>query len=93
MALSDHARRYLTHAMKSSFAGDEIADVVDAGSGTLSTPTKDRIKVLFANRTVGTDFAASVDAGTALTGREKEFLGTVLTNREVADEIADVLAT
>lgn len=95
MALSTFARRCLWQAVKSVPIGDEIADVIDAGSGTLGREARERIGLLV-NQNAGIGhadgIADAIDAGEALDGAEQAALGVGLANRVVAQEIATALA-
>ena len=93
MALSNHARRALKFALRDDATGNEVADVIDAGSGTLTDAARRRLISAFTNRAAATDFADSVDAGTALTSGIQGRLGFVVCDRGVAQEIADELAS
>ena len=93
MALSNHTRIALKYALKSSDIGDEVADVIDAGSGTLSAAARERMEVLVADRIVGDSICDKIDAGSALSGREQDYLGIMLTNRVAATEIATELSS
>ena len=92
MPLSTHARRALSHALKSYAIGDEIADVIDAGSGTLSVAAKERMQTLLTDPVAGTAMCTAIDVGTAITGPHQAKLGIMLCNRVVAQEIATALA-
>lgn len=92
MALSQQARRVLSFGMESMPVGKEIADVIDAGSGSLSTYAKNHLRSQLRNPTAATEIAASINAGTALTGRNQDLLGQAICNRVVAQEIAAALA-
>ena len=92
MALSQLTRNRLHLGLASRTAGDDVADVVDAGSGTLTAHTRDRLNLGAVSRLVGGGIADAVDAGTALTSRESTALSTILASRTAGQEIADVLS-
>jgi hypothetical protein len=95
MALSTLARRTLSHAVQSAVIGDEIADIIDAGSGTLSTLARTKIGLLVGqNAGIGLadGIADAIDAGAALEAAEQAALGVGLANRVVAQEIATALS-
>ena len=92
MALSTLARRTLKQALADNAVGKEIADVIDAGSGTLSTAAKNRLIAVIGDRTTAGAIATAINAGTAITGPQQAELGVALGNRVVAQEIATALA-
>ena len=92
MALSVYARRALVYALKSTDIGDEIADVIDNGSGTLSVYARRRLASACANEFTADAIADNIDAGTALDDREKSVLAAALMNRVAAGEIITELA-
>lgn len=71
--------------------GDEIADMIDAGSGTLSQRAKDGIQLAIGNRGQADSIISKIESAAALTGDEQAKLGIALGNRTVAQEIATVL--
>lgn len=93
MALSVYARRTLAHALTSYSIADEIADVIDAGSGTLSQAAKDRLSFLLGDRDAAKALAISIDAGTTITDANENRLGFLLCDRLPASEIAKSLGT
>ena len=72
--------------------GKEIADVIDAGSGTLSTSAKNHLKFAMCDAVNAAAIATAINAGTAITGPQQAELGVALGNRVVAQEIATALA-
>ena len=92
MPLSEAARRHLTYRLKSTAIGDEIADVIDAGSGTLSAAARRARDYAVADRVTADGLCDKIDAGTALTADQQNKLGYALGNRVVANEIAEALA-
>jgi len=92
MPLSVYARRRLAYGLKSEAAGDDVADVVDAGSGTLKTDTARRLQFMSANRAIGLGIETAVEAGTTLSGQQQTILGMICNSRPAAAEIAAALA-
>ena len=92
MALSTLARRTLKVALGDDAVGKEIADVIDAGSGTLSTSAKNHLKFAMCDAVNAAAIATAINAGTAITGPQQAELGVALGNRVVAQEIANALA-
>ena len=92
MALSTFARRTLKVALGDDAVGKEIADVIDAGSGTLSTSAKNHLKFALCDAATASSIATAINAGTAITGPQQSELGIALGNRVVAQEIATALA-
>jgi len=92
MPLSVYARRRLAYGLKSEAAGDDVADVVDAGSGTLKADTARRLQFMSANRAIGLGIETAVEAGTALSGQQQTILGMICNSRPAAAEIAAALA-
>jgi len=92
MPLSVYARRRLVYGLRSEAAGDDVADVVDAGSGTLKTDTARRLQFMSANRAIGLGIETAVEAGTALSGQQQTILGMICNSRPAAAEIAAALA-
>ena len=92
MALSTFARRTLKVALGDDAVGKEIADVIDAGSGTLSTSAKNHLKFAMCDAVNAAAIATAINAGTAITGPQQAELGVALGNRVVAQEIATALA-
>lgn len=92
MALSARARRVLVYALKSSDIGDEVADVIDAGSGTLSTYARSKIFRECGNAVAGDHIADKIDAGEALSDWGEHHLAHMLKDRPVATEIIAALA-
>jgi hypothetical protein len=92
MALSTHARRTLKQALGANHLGKEVADIIDAGSGTLSTAAKNALIAVFMDRTTAGAVATAINAGTAITGPQQAELGIALGSRVIAAEIAAALA-
>lgn len=92
MALSTHARRTLKQALGSNHLGKEVADVIDAGSGTLTTAAKNALNFALCDPTTGAAIATAINAGTAITGQQQAELGIALGSRVIAAEIAAALA-
>lgn len=88
MALTSHARDVLRYGLKHNGAADEFADVVDAGSGSLSTFVRSRF-IALCGRAEGDGICDAANAGnTALTAMEQDALAVMLGSRVVANEIA-----
>ena len=92
MALSTLARRTLKQALADNAVGKEIADVIDAGSGSLSTAASTALKFALGDPTTAAAIVTAINAGTAITGPQQAELGVALGNRAVAQEIATALA-
>jgi hypothetical protein len=92
MPLSVYARRRLVYGLRSEAAGDDVADVVDAGSGTLKADTIRRLQFMAVSRSTGLGIEAAVEAGTALSGQQQTALGMICNSRPAAAEIAAALA-
>lgn len=92
MSLSIAARRGLIHGLKSAAAGKNVADVVDAGSGTLSGDTRRRVQFMATNKVLGGTLCDKIDAGEALSGAEQARLGLIMNSRVHAAEVAAALA-
>lgn len=93
MAISSYARRVIKHAIKDNSVGKEIADVVDAGSGTLSVAARTHMDYMMADRVMADAICDKIDAGTALTGPEQAKLGLALNDRVAATQIATELGS
>lgn len=91
MALSVAARRALRQTLKATHLGDEVADVVDAGSGTLSVAARRAMDFALTNPVLADGVCDKIDAGTALTGAQQDRLGWALASRVYAAEIAAAL--
>lgn len=91
MALSTNARISLTHALKSAAIGDEIADVIDAGGGTLSAAARLRFEFLLGDRVAGDAICDAIDAGTSISAAGQNRLAWLVCDRQVASEIAQAL--
>jgi hypothetical protein len=87
MPLSKHARQVLNGAMASTGAAKRLADVIDAGSGTLDADVRRRLVNGMANRRVATTFIAKVQTSAALSSIEIRHLGNMLGDNGVANEI------
>jgi hypothetical protein len=92
MPLSVYARRRLVYGLRSEAAGDDVADIVDAGSGTLKADTIRRLQFMAVSRSTGLGIEAAVEAGTALSGQQQTALGMICNSRPAAAEIAAALA-
>lgn len=93
MALSRHARQVLCGALASTGAADRLADIIDAGTGTVDADLKRRLVIGMSNRKAATSFIAKVESSAALTGREIRCLAKMLGNYGVAKEIDTQLST
>jgi hypothetical protein len=91
MPLSVYTRRCLANGLASESAADDLADVVDAGSGTIDAITTRRLEIACANRQVALGIAAKVNAGTALVANQGAVLGMAINSRVAAAEIAAAL--
>lgn len=87
MPLSKHARQVLNSAMASTGAAKRLADVIDAGSGTLDADVKRRLLVGMVNRKVASTFITKVQTSAALSAIEIRHLGNMLGDTGVAKEI------
>lgn len=87
MALSKHARQVLCSAMASTGAAKRLADVIDAGTGTLDADVKRRLLVGMCNRKVSSSFITKVETSAALSGIEIRHLANMLGDYGVAKQI------
>lgn len=92
MPLSARTRRVLVRSLKSEDIGDEVADIIDAGSGTLSAYARAKIYRECGNAVAGDHIADKIDAGTALSDWGEHHLAHMLKNRPAAKEIITALA-
>jgi hypothetical protein len=92
MPLSVHARRSLSHGLKSAVVGKQVADIIDANTGTISTDAARRIRFMAANRATGTGIVTKINTSAALSDPERNTLGIILNSRVAANEIAVALA-
>lgn len=92
MALSKNARQALINGFGCRFAGKKIADVVDAGTGTIDDGTRRRIIVAFGSRKVATTFITKLQTSAALSGTERRYLSNAIGSQGLANEIATALA-
>lgn len=90
MPLSQNARRRLGYALGSHGAADDLADVVDAGTGSIEAFTERRLIVAM-GRTAGVAMKTAVNASSALSDFTQRRLA-VAVGQGVANEIADALA-
>ena len=90
MALSMFARDRLSHGLADNAAGKEVADVIDAVSGTLTATTKRVLVNAIANRKAATLFATAVNAGTSINGFTRRHLTNII-GHAAAAEIAAAL--
>jgi len=91
MALTAHTRRTLKLGLASNAAGEEVADVIDAGTGTLSSNTKKKIHVAMANRKAASLFITAVEAGTLINSFTKLRLKIALRDSTAMLDIAATL--
>lgn len=92
MALSDLTRRVLRHGFADIAVADNVASVIDAGSGTIGLDARRHLHLLVKSVAVGNEIADAIDAGEALTGAQVNLLGIGLASRTAADEIKEALA-
>ena len=92
MPLSKNARQALINGLGSPYAGDKVADIVDAGTGTVDDGTRRRIIVAFGNRKVATTFITKLQTSAALSGIERRHLSNAIGSQGLANEIATALA-
>lgn len=92
MAIAQNSRNLLKVLLRSGIVGEEVGDVIDAGSGTLSQHARDRMRVGLANNVIADSLCDSIDAGTALTGAQQNLLGLALGSRVAAQDIATEMA-
>lgn len=90
MPLSQYTRRKLSYALGSNTAADDLADIVDAGSGTMKVFTARRLIVAM-GRKAGTLMKTAVNAGTAIGDFTQRRLAMAI-GQGPANEIADDLA-
>ncbi|SFH96755.1 hypothetical protein [Planctomicrobium piriforme] len=93
MALSNFARRLLKTGLANNAAGEEIADIIDAGTGTLSAATREFLQKGMADNRAATLFETAVEAGSAIDGYTQRYLGNMVGDAGVAREIAAALAS
>lgn len=91
MALSAHTRAVLKTGLASNAAGKDVADIIDAGSGTLSPNSRRVIHAALANHKAASLFIAAVDAGTAINSFTKLRLKIALGDSAAMLEIAAAL--
>lgn len=87
MALTKFTRQRLEFGLGDHAAGKEVADVIDAGSGSLTAGTVNVIVFALVNRKAATKFVTAVNANSALDGYTQRHLmnaigGTAM--REIA---------
>ena len=90
MPLSAQARRKLHYGLANRVAADNIADVIDAGSGTITANSKRRLVFGLGNRKAANLLETAVNAGTAINGYTQRHLANIV-GSGVADEIDDAL--
>jgi hypothetical protein len=91
-AVAARARQVLSYGFQSQPAATDFVSVVNAGSGTLQAGTQDRIRRNISDRVAANGIISAVNAGTALSARQRDLLGIALRNRVVASQIATELA-
>lgn len=92
MPLSAFARRSLSHGLKSMGAGDQVADIIDAATGTVPADAARRIRFMAGNSATGNGIVTQINAAAALTGGQQAALAMILNSRGAAAEIATALA-
>lgn len=92
MALSSHARRLLQVGLGNRAAADDLADVIDAGSGTIHNHTVECLKSGMANSKAALQMEVIANAGTGMTGIVQRHLSNMVGDAGVAREIAAELA-
>ncbi len=92
MALSQNARRHVQVMATNPAIGDEISDMIDAGSGTLSARAKEAFRAQIGIRAIADSIIGKIESAAALTGDEQSRLGMALGSRVIAEEISDVLS-
>jgi hypothetical protein len=85
MALTNHTRRQLAVALGSESLADQVADIVDAGSGTLSDDAKRRIWNMLGSTATGVVLATAIAGDTTLTSYQKDKLTRLLGATALAD--------
>ena len=92
MAISNFARELLKHGLANRKAADDIADIVDAGSGTMASSSKRWLLFATGNRKATDLLETGINAGTAINDFAQRRLAIAIGDQGAADEIADELA-
>lgn len=90
MAVTAHTRR-LAHAALGLYAGDNLCDIVDAGTGSINAATVRKLEVAMGNRKAAGLLKTAVNADTAINGYTQRHLANALGSQVAAQDIADEL--
>ncbi len=93
MPLSTRTRRILGTGLGSTGIAKQVADVIDAGSGTLGVNAKQRIRIAVGSKHLADQIITKIQAGTALTGTQQTALRKAIGDGNAAKEIATILAS
>jgi len=85
MALTAHTRRRLAVALGSESIADQVVDIVDAGTGSLSADGSRRIWDMLGDTPMGVVLATAITGDTELTSLQKGKLTQVLGSTAMAD--------
>lgn len=91
MALSAHARRQLKYGLASAEAADDVADIVDADTGTQTAYSKRAVMFAMGSRKAANLFETAIEAGDGINAFTQRRLAFALGDAGAAQEIATQL--
>ena len=90
--LSTQARQRLIVAMTSKQYGTEVANVIDAGGGSLSAGAQLRLKVAMASKAVANDLIAGIGGSPHLSAHDLRVMIVALARTDVGTEVFNAIA-